>query len=375
MIVSKALPNKMNAFKSFSLPLVGLVLCLGLVVAGDVTSDLEKLAEQEGDELLFDEDQDGYDKHADIFYYQDDTVNKEYERKRYMAAKVTLAGQKPDSTLRVVKSAVNPFGVGQRTFKQFGTLMDRWDVKDTGKEAQYLALYHGNGKAYVVNKVRAHLLRTLANAVNDYLPSLDRLAEPDASNDEKTVHEVTDDIRGTIERVFREVDNTVRKTMADSDDSIATATVAIVSKAYIITVNVGKGKVIAYDNNYETTDLTPNEDDAELRNVFGAKRSRTMPIHPHVEFFSREENGYQFLLMETPAVAEVVYDEAATSVVTSEIDQHKYVESEEQEIYSQSIVRILNQVENQQHPLKRFFVHSDYSIILVGLNTDYQDIH
>lgn len=370
-------------------PLVLLLLAaVGLAAGADLEADLAELAQRPSEGPLFDEDQDGYDKHADIFYYQDNLVDREYERRNYLATKITLAGQKADATLRSVKPAVWPFGVAQRTYKPSGVLMDRWDVKDTGKGVQYLALYHGKGSTYVVNKVRAHLLRMLANALQDFVPSLSRLVrEPLKVPEKGAAKNLTDSLVQTVQRVFEEVDLMVRRGMADSDASYATATVAVVADDFVLTATTGAGRVIGYTDDFETRVLTPRQNLHELSNVFGAKKNRKTGLRPKTDLFSRQAYKFQFLLMETAALANDVRDDELSRIVLSSIQQHKYVESEEQEIYSGSLERIFKLLmprtfAHSDYPAildmllnPRFFLHSDYSAILVGLNTDYESVH
>lgn len=374
----------MTPYERFG-PLLSALLLLTsaicLVSAGNFKQEVEELAKADNGPI-FDEDQDGYDKHADIYYYQDKQVATEYARAKYMATQVTLAGQAVDLTGRPVKPAVHPFAVAQRTFKQIGTLKDRWDVKDTGKEAQYLALYHGKGGDYVVNKVRAHLLRTLANAVNDLIPVLDRTAEPDAAQEHaEEVEAIRDNFRATIERVCREVDNDIRRSMPDNDDSKASATVVIISKNFVVTVGVGKGSVIAYDDDYERSNLVDQtgEDGVFDNHLFGVKKTRQESIQPRVQFHSRLDTNYQFLLIETPSVTATMQahtqQKTDIEIVLSSINQHKDVEAQEQELYSSAVSNILTEIENSLSAFKRFFMHSDYSVILVGLETDYTEIH
>lgn len=347
-----------------------------LAKAGDFKSDIEQLTAVDNGPI-FDEDQDGYDKHADIFFYSDNLVAREFARSNYLASQVTLAGQAADLTGRPVKPAVHPFAVAQRSFKQFGTLKDRWDVKDTGKDVQYLALYHGKGSDYVVNKVRAHLLRKLANDVNDLIPVLDRTAEEDAQAHQDEIETIQDNFRATVERVFRDVDNTIRRSMPDNDDSKASATVVIISKNFVITIGVGKGTVISYDDDFQEENLIDQtgQDGLFENHLFGVKKTRQESIQPRVQFHSRLATNYQFLLIETPSVTASVPTEVAVRLVLNGVEAYGDGAGKEQELYSSSVRNILDQVSVSLSPFQRFFMHSDYSVMLVGLETDYSNIH
>lgn len=346
-----------------------------LVLAGDFLTDVETLTVHTS-KPIFNEDDIGYDNHADIFYYQDAAVAQEYARSNYLATQITLAGQDVDLTGRSVKRAVYPFAVAQRTFKGFGTFKDRWDVKEFYNRYQYLGLFHGKGNDLVLNKLRAHLLRRLANAVNDFLPRLDRTGDVDVEGYTSVVGRIKDHFRAAVENVYREVDRSIRDSMHALDDSKASATVAIVSENYVITISVGNGTVVAYDSDFakrKLVDLSKAGDDG---NLFGARKSRPLfSLQPIVDFHLRFEPAIQFLLLETPSVAANVDVNTAFKAVLSSVGQHKKNTAQEQELYSSAVTKVLEKVSTSLSAFHRFFLHSDYSVILVGLETNYKMIH
>ena len=360
---------------------------LSLVCAGDFNEDVIAISDAADSQPTFFENTVGFDLHKDIFYYQDEPVRNEYKRAKYTATQITLAGMLPDPTGRDVPKAVNPFAVAQRAANKNGALMDRWDVKDNGVDAQYFALYQGEGRDFVVNKLRAHLLRRLANVAQDFLPLLDRTAEPDALEHEKQVHKIHDDTREAIEQVFRELDDEIRESMSESDNSRASATVAIVSKKHVITANLGGGRVLAYDSSFEVVDLTSGQDDKGLLNLFGARRDRPNGSAVHVDIVPREMDSgakLQLLMLQTPRVAGNMRqmlkqtngnDQEAFSQVLHSIAKHRNIASHEQEMFSSAISGIIDSVSGQIGALKKMFGQEDLSMMLIGLERDYDEIH
>lgn len=380
------------------------VLVLAIYLAGVCSAsdrfleDVKQIAEtSDSVRPPFTEDKTNYDLHADIFYYQDQQVAQAYKRSIYQAGKITLAGQGPDLTGRKVQAAVNPFAVGQRSLHGLGVSSDRWDVKDNGKDGQLFALYHGNGGSdFVVNKLRAHLLRLLANNVQDYFPILARTSESDAQKHEPQVNSIHDDLRATIENVFREVDETIRSHMKDKDDSSASATVAIVTPSHVITANVGEGRVLAYDDQFNVQDLTPARDSSKVSNVFGAKKSRPdgQPLYAHVEIYPRvskgqaggdeasdaddsdddDERNMQMLLLESASVSSILGNYEAFKMVLSSVNQHKEEPRHEQDLYSRALDMLLDTVAARLNVFQKL-KKPDHSVALVGLETDYENIH
>lgn len=348
--------------------------------SGDFREDLERLASSQGPPVrVFDEQTIGLDLRDDKFYFQDNLVNDMFKRNKFTHGLITLAGQSSDAVNTRTKESSYPFAVAQRTTRNSGTLSERWDVKDAGDgRVQFFALYHGDGRNdFVVNKVRAHLLRRLANALQDFVPVLDRASRSDAAGAEQLL--VQDEVRQTIESIFAEVDQSIRLAMRDNDNSWASALVVMVTQWSVVTAAVGRGQVMAYDDSSAIHKLTlANQfDDSGAKNVFGAMRDRRITtLKPHVEFHSRDGSGFQMLALESAQVFDRMDDYDLWRIVRSEVNQHKGNAAHEQQIYSNSVSRILEASCKRVNVLERLFGKSpDHSVMLIGLERDYANIH
>lgn len=337
----------------------------------------------------------GPDLHSDAFYYVDEPVSEAYRRAKFATTKVSLAGQRANASLV-------PWAVGQRSGGiQLLSNLDRWDVKSSHEHGlQLVAVYQGSTRGgFVVNKVRAHLLRRLANVLAKFVPLLERSAQPDARH----VDLVHDQVRKAVEEVFRDVDRAIRDTMYEQDGSWASATVAVVTRHHVITASVGTGAVYAFTNRFKTVNLTPNADDEQVHNVFGAKKQRQFPLQAHVEVHRRSmrlerpagsasgpdhDSDYDsdsdddddddsvellFLVLETPVVNSMVGSEAASTVVSIVNSMAGRAQFEE-DMLKESVKTIVEAAKNKVEFLKRLQL-MDFSVALVALETDYTKIH
>lgn len=331
----------------------------------------------------------GYDLHKDMFYFSDDLVARAYKRNKYADTKVTLAGQSISMTGNKVAKAVHPFAVGQKSVGISGSSADRWDVKQDANGNQYLALYHAYGSHFVVNKLRAHLLRRVANDVRNYLPVLDQTHKlnDDKDNDakEEYISKVREEIVSLIKDSFQNVDDEIREQLKNSDDSAASATVVILSQKFVIVANAGEGRVLAYDGTSTMSNLTPKLLGAtpkSTNNLFGSKKSRPVGgCKPYVEVYERfrwdeeEDDEYevQLVLLETPIVANLLPNEEAIQTVLNQVKIHKKDIGAEQDLYTSSVTKILQTV-TKKGGFFNMLTNTDYSTMLVGLQTDYKQI-
>lgn len=329
-----------------------------------------------------------YDLHKDLHYFRDDYVNEAFSRKKFNDIKVTMAGQAKDMTDRVVQSAHYPFAVGMKSLGKLGVSTDRWDVKVNSAKQQFVALYHGYSSNFVVNKLRANLLRRVANAVKDYLPTMDQAQASDLEQYRRTVF---DDVTDIVKTTLQDVDGEIRELMNDNDDSSATATVMIVTDNYLIVANVGDNNAIAYNSANEIVNLTPSgfgqQTIDQRSNLFGARKSRSHPCQPEVGVYPRnflDEDGdpahIHYVILESPLVSDLVSDEEASKIVLREVVQHAETPEQEQSMYENSVTNILETASNRVTGISKaffpeLFQKSDYATIVVGLDRDYKNIH
>lgn len=350
----------------------------------DFVEELQKLANEAAPGAQFEEDHVGYDLHKDMFYYVDSTVDAEYRKEVYMSTRVTLGGQQADLTGKEVRGAMYPFAVAQKSYTRFRPNLNRFDVRDSDQMGannghfQYIGIYSGNKGSYVVNKLRAHLLRQLANSVNHLLPVLDRTAEPDAQGHEEAVDVVKEDLIENIQQVFRQVDDSIRGSMADNDETSAAANVVIVTDKYVITATMGPGRVLAYNYNCLIDDLTAPEDkNNHVSYLFGDKRDRKGQSVAHVTITPRNNNGeLQLLLIESPRAAQHLSDLVAFNMVLEQVNQHKRLPYHEQELYSSAVNRLMDSIGEGTKFFNRVFGNdNDAAVALVGLTRNYENIH
>jgi len=324
---------------------------------------------------VFDEQMPGFDMRDDKFYYQDDLVDKMFKRSMFTNGLRTLAGQATDAYNWRVKDSSYPFAVGQKSAKPRGVQDDRWDVKDLDNgEVEFFALYHGEGNHFVVNKVRAHLLRRVANELQRLVPALDLSNQGVPAHHDDLVYELHDEVRKSFEKVFHQVDEAIRDSMYETDDSWASATVVMVTKSSIVTASVGEGQVLGYDEAYMIRRLTNYRDDQDAMNVFGARKTRRgTALRPHVEIFSRVKDPMMMLLIESASVAGNIKDYDVLQIISGEINQHKRISQNEQAIYSNSVSRILDRAQKEGSGKRGGPV--DYTVALIGLDRDYERMH
>lgn len=330
----------------------------------------------------FEENHVGYDLHNDFFYFNDELVAEAYKRAKYTDAKFTLAGQVADMTGREVPKASSPFVVAQKSVSSKGTLNDRWDVKEDENGNQYLALYHGKSSDYVVNKLRAHLLRQVANNVKDMLPQLDDASEKvgtEADEDGQLFETVKEEVKRMVAGTFKSVDELIRDSMRSNDDKSASANVVIKTKWNVIVASVGQGKVLSYDSTGVYTDLS--DDKVCKLDSFGACKSKNNPAEPNVDVYQRyfqDEDGddaaMQFILVQTPTLAKMMDNDELIKIILGQVNQHKHVREHEQELYTSAASRILQTAVSKLNLFTRMS-RPDFSLMLLGLETDYTQIH
>lgn len=331
----------------------------------------------------------GYDSMKDVFYFQDDAVAKAFTRDKFFDTIITMAGQRPDLTGSKRPPALHPFAVAQKSLLKQGVSSDRWDVKENHNGVQYLAAYHGQKSDFVVNKVRAHLLRRVADATKDYLPILDHTAERNSADKQDYTDKVKEEVRNMIVSTVQDVDNDIRGAMKNNDDSAASATVAIITRYYVIVANVGSGRVIAYDSTTSVTDLSASQHAFDNKNnLFGMRKSRSGNLRPFVEIFSRyftepdgddededeDQHELQFLLLETPVLAALMSEKEVVKIVLNEIKLHKAKPEGEQELFTNSVTNIMKSVADKVS-LFKLIPNRDQLVMMVALQTDYKQIH
>lgn len=369
--------------KSISLAIIAAALCVSATSVEDVDRNLAAGANLD----QFEESYLSYDLHQDLHYFRDDYVNEAFNRKKYVDTKVTMGGQARDMTNRQVMPAYYPFAVGQKSIGKMGVSSDRWDVKkNKQQEYQYIGLYHGYNSNFVVNKLRANMLRRVANSVKSYLPTLDNA---DANDLKEFKNTVFDEMANIVSSTMKQVDDEIRDQMNENDESSATATVGIITPKYVIIANVGDNRALAYNSMNELINLTPNDYMGvnSDHNVFGARKTRSQSCEPNVKIYARnflDEDGdpakIHYVLFESPIVAQLVADEEASKIVLSEIYQHGSSEDNEQKLYEDSVTRLLQTASDRVTGVSKaffpeFFQKSDFAAILVGLDKDYKNIH
>lgn len=327
----------------------------------------------------FAEDTVGLDLHNDFFYYSDDKVNNAYKRGDYLSIKRTSSDP----------AAKNPFAVAQSASTPVGSLMDRWDYKQSETGYQFFGLYHGVGRPFVVNKLRAQLLRRVANEVQDFLPFLDQtIDDPEFKKNQLYQDDVRQSVSHIIKTVYNEVDKSICGSMKDNDDSYATATVVIVTKNFVVVVNSGDSRVLGYDSTSILRDLT-----SEARIIggplvdgqkkeFGANKSKSKGLaEPDIAFFERnfqdvdgDDAKIQFLTVQSGPAASSVSDEQTKKIVISQVDRYKYRPEYEQELHSDIVINLLR-ASASQTGLKRWVMNTDFSAIFIALETNYKAIH
>lgn len=371
--------------------LVATVLIAGCLVHSALGVDFSAagLADVEHSQKKFSEDTVGLDLHNDYFYFSDDKASDAYKRTKYVSMKVTLAGQRPDLTQTSRPAATNPFAVAQMASTPIGSLMDRWDYKQSENGNQFFGLYHGVGKAFVVNKLRAQLLRRVANEVQDFLPYLDQsLEDPQFKDNKEYQEDVRETVSHVIKTVYAEIDESIRKSMAANDDSYAAATVVIVTQKYVIIVNSGDARVLSYDSTSMLRDLSSAAAISSTpavtgqRKEFGANKSKSKGLaEPDMAFFERsfldadgDPSNIQFLTIQSGVAASSVSDEETKKIVISQVDAHKYREENEQDLHK-GVVSNLLRTASSKSGVKRWMANLDFSAIFVALETEYKRIH
>lgn len=351
---------------------IWLLLVVGFAAGDEPQADLAEITRRKSEGPLYDQNQnqnqEDYDRHADTFHYQNDLVPREnMQNDDHRTTNISLAGQEPDAALRSVKPGARRFAVGQRRYKLRGAFMDRWNVKYTGDGVQYLALYHGKGKPYVVNMVRAHLLRKLADAFQVHVPALNRWAlEPAESVSSEVKLNLSLEISATIEGVYREVDEIVRNSTAKPDASSSSALVAIVSENFLLTVGAGGGRILGYASDHEIWDFTNS---SMSRFTFGFNNVKA-PLSPLILIHRPSLMKIQYLFMASEPLARLVSERRLYHIVLGAIDQCKK-DSNEQEIYTRSIENIFKSVLY----FRRTLFPPNFSAILMGINTNHTDIN
>ena len=379
----------MNCVKSL-LPLVGLVaLCFLGPVAGDGESAKPKEIYTNGLE--------GYDNHMDSFYYAAGAPDAENVRSKLQTDRKILGGPISGSCVEHVKEATHPFLVVQRSLTNLrpGPNMNRWDVKDyhlvtrnkvpakepeadgneadgngaakdKAEEPQYFAVYHGKKNTFVVNMLRAELLRRVANAVNGDLNLLD--SKPNTRLNEEDIAGLQARIADIITSTFRKVDEDIKKSL--SEPSWSTASIVIVTKKYVITASVGKGKVVGYDSKFQSKIVDVAGEQKDNDNVFGSRTDVTVPITPKINFYDRA--SYYFLIIENPSVANMGIDNAIVQYVRDKIKScHMKCEETMLRECGSGIMQSVKDNLGMFDKLK----HTDYMIMLIALNKKYESYH
>lgn len=350
----------------------------------------DELVKPENAAPKFAEDTVGLDLHNDFFYYSDKKVSNALKRGNFLSVKVTLAGQQPDLVGRSQPAVSNPFAVGQKASRPVNSLDDRWDYKQTEKGYQFFGLYHGQGNAFVVNKIRAQLLRRVANEVQDFLPFLDQAFEDPELKDNKLYQDdIKHSVAHIIKSVYAEIDTSICASMTDNDDSLAAATVVIITDHYVIVINSGDGRVLGYDSTSLLRDLTSaaailNSPLVEgQKKEFGANKSKSKGLaEPDLAFFERQfvdpegdEAKIQFLTIQTGLAASAVSDEETKKIVISQVDVHKYRQENEQDLHTGVVTNLLQAASSRTPIWDRWFKNTDFSAIFIALETTYKNIH
>lgn len=368
---------------------LNVVVILTLAFAGslckaDFVEELQKMASDAKPGPQFEEDHVGYDLHKDMFYYVDSTVDAENRKEIYMSTRVTLGGQQADLTGREVKGAMYPFAIAQKSYTRFRPNLNRFDVRDSDQMGaknghfQYIGIYSGNRGSYVVNKLRAHLLRQLANSINHLLPVLDRTARPDSKGHQEAADVVRDHLVETIQQVLTQVDDSIRGSMADSDDTSASANVVIVTDEFVVTATMGAGRVLAYNYNCEVKELTGSKDKKNSADyLFGDRRDRKGQSKARVKITPRNQDGaIQLLLIESPRAAQHLRNVNPFNMVLEQVNQHKRLPYHEQELFSSAVNRLMDSIGDGTKFFNRVFGNDNDAIVaLIGLTRDYESIH
>lgn len=358
------------------------MLSLAAFCRADFAKDIITMAEKADNDTanVFKEDHVGFDLHADVFYYVDSRVDQQYKASAYQTTRVVMGGQDIDIGGREVRPSLYPFVVGMKSYTQFRSHLNRFDVRDNG-EYQYVGLYAGDKNSFVVNKLRAHLLREVANSITHLLPVLDRTASPDAINHPNEVITVQKEVIDTIEAAFKFVDENIMQTMKPSDTTSASANVVVITKKYVITASMGAGRVFGYNSATLIDDLNKSD---EVPVTFGYAKNKKKDYRPQVSIVPRityDEEGpkeTQLILIETPRAAKspALSNYNAFNTVLQQIVLHKDKPTHEQEIFSSSVIRMLDMV----HRTTRFFGRvfggdNDAAICLISLTRNYGNIH
>jgi len=369
--------------------MIGLTILLLVGLSASSADFVDKVTALTNPEVRitpFKENHVGYDLHADFFYFNDELVDAAYKRKKYTETMMTLAGQNPDITGPEVPQATHPFVVAQKSTNSFGTISDRWDVRSNEHGHQFLGLYHGTKGDFVVNKLRAHLLRNVANAIQDYLPILDNTADPSTSDKTDYTDKVHEELKSMIKLTFRDVDQIIRESMKANDDASAAASVVVITNNFVIVASVGGGRVLGYDSSGVVSELAGSSEQEDpsnpsYLNVFGLRKSKAGACEPMVEIYprtSKDEDGddmdLQFVVMESKPLAERLAKDEVVKTILSQINQHKMKDDQEQEIYTSSATRIMKMATGRLNMFQKM-QKPDYSLIFVGLQTDYSQIH
>lgn len=303
--------------------------------AGDFADDILNMANKAEPRPVFKEDHVGFDLHADLFYYVDSRVDQE-ALKSYWVVK--------DISGREVRPSLYPFAVGAKSFTRFRPHWNRFDVRDDG-HYQFVGLYSGNKGSFVVNKLRAHLLRELANSITHLLPVLDRTAAPDAAGFPQQVDRVKKDIVENVQHVFGRVDRTIRGSMKETDETSASANVVIITKEYLVVATMGTGRVLGHNSVSFIEDLnTPTKMTYPFGNLYEKKK----PSLPQVDIIPRrsvDEEGdpkeLQLFLIETPRAVLKLSIYNTFHAITQQFLIHRQKRFHEQEMFSSSVSRIM----------------------------------
>lgn len=360
----------------------GLLAVASFSYGADVADELGEQEEK------FDESTVGLDLHNDYFYFNDALVSADYTRSKYKSIKVTMAGQRENLVKQTQKEATNPFAVAQTSSTGWGSLMDRWDYKQTKKGYQFFGLYHGAGRPFVVNKVRAHLLRRLANDVQDTLPFLDQAVEdPKLKENLEYLSDVKETVTHNINSVYSQIDQSITSSQLDNDDSLAAASVVIVTKHFVIVANSGDGRVLSYDDTSMLRDLTSEaaivgrSAAGGQKKEFGANKSKSKGfVEPNLRFFERkfvpvegEEAELQFLVVQTGPAARAVSAEQTKKIVLSQVQAHKHHVENEQDLHSGVVTNLLRTAVSKS--AFSFVKNVDVSAMFIALETEYTNIH
>lgn len=309
---------------------------------------------------IFTPDQQHFGLHPDSLYFNKNDVDRVHKRSFFCSIKHFLGGQGKNTNGHQVEEAAYPFIISTRSIL-FSVSDDRYEVKQYDG-IQFFAVHHGKDGHFVLNLVRSGLVRDLANNIIGTLKWLDYTK---SKNLEDYQDFAIENLKVRIRLSIQSFNEGIRKSMENNQKSWADSTIAIVTEHYVITVNVGKGSVLAYTSMYVGEILTP---ELKLKpNVFGQDT-----IDVDIEVYDRKykdgelKNNDKFLLLllETRRLVDCINQQTILSPVVTTISQSRRID--EQDLYKNASLAALNQCRLERSYIR--WDNLDHTLILVGLN-------